>query len=73
MTPDNYTTPTLGIEEEYLLVDAETRALAARPPGEFMARCQDALGPKVMHEFLQSQVEIGTGVCRERSPMRGPS
>ena len=22
------------------------------------------LGPRVTHEFLQSQVEIGTGVCR---------
>ncbi len=55
---------TIGIEEEYLLVDAETRALAARPPSEFMARCKEILGGKVTHEFLQSQVEIGTGVCR---------
>lgn len=28
-----------------------------------MGRCQKRLGSKVMHEFLQSQVEIGTGVC----------
>ena len=55
---------TIGIEEEYLLVDAETRALAARPPSEFMASCKKILGKRVMHEFLQSQVEIGTGVCR---------
>jgi carboxylate-amine ligase len=53
----------IGIEEEYLLVDAETRALAARPPKEFMAKCKEILGDKVMHEFLQSQVEIGTKVC----------
>ncbi len=53
----------IGIEEEYLLVDAETRALAARPPKAFMSQCQELLGPKVMHEFLQSQVEIGTKVC----------
>jgi len=57
------TVPSLGIEEEYLLVDAETRSLAARPPKEFMIRCQEKLGDKVMHEFLQSQVEIGTTVC----------
>ena len=56
-------TLTIGIEEEYLLVDAQTRALAARPPREFMASCQDLLGPKVMHEFLQSQIEIGTNAC----------
>ncbi|GAB5376906.1 MAG: carboxylate-amine ligase [Acuticoccus sp.] len=54
---------TLGIEEEYLLIDPQTRALAARPPSAFMARCKEILGPKVTHEFLQSQVEVGTGVC----------
>ena len=53
----------LGIEEEYLLIDPETRALAARPPAAFMTRCKEILGPRVTHEFLQSQVEIGTGVC----------
>ncbi|SDL83583.1 carboxylate-amine ligase [Aliiruegeria lutimaris] len=53
----------IGIEEEYLLVDPETRALCARPPREFMVKCQNLLGPKVVHEFLQSQVEIGTNVC----------
>jgi carboxylate-amine ligase len=53
----------IGIEEEYLLIDPETRALAGRQPKGFMARCQEILGKRVMHEFLQSQVEIGTGVC----------
>ena len=54
---------TLGIEEEYLLVDPETRGLASRPPAGFMRRCEEALGPQVTHEFLQSQVEVGTSVC----------
>jgi glutamate---cysteine ligase / carboxylate-amine ligase len=54
----------IGIEEEYLLVDPETRSLANRPPPGFMAQCKEVLGEKVTHEFLQSQVEIGTGVCR---------
>lgn len=54
----------IGIEEEYLLVDADTRALCSRPPREFMVKCQEMLGPKVVHEFLQSQVEIGTSVCQ---------
>ena len=53
----------IGIEEEYLLVDPETRSLAVRQPAGFMDRCREVLGPKVTHEFLQSQVEIGTGVC----------
>ena len=55
---------TLGIEEEYLLVDPETRSLASRPPAGFMRRCEEVLGPRVTHEFLQSQVEVGTSVCR---------
>ncbi len=55
---------TIGIEEEYLLVDAETRSLAVRPPPAFMEHCKEILGDKVTHEFLRSQVEIGTGVCR---------
>ncbi len=57
-------TVSIGIEEEYLLIDPETRALAARQPPGFMARCKEILGGRVTHEFLQAQVEIGTGVCR---------
>ena len=53
----------IGIEEEYLLVDPDTRALANTQPPEFMARCKERLGGRVTHEFLQSQVEIGTSVC----------
>ena len=56
-------TISIGVEEEYLLVDAETSELAARPPKGFMDDCRSHLGPKVMHEYLQCQVEIGTGVC----------
>lgn len=54
---------TLGIEEEYLLVDPETRSLASRPPAGFMRRCEEILGGRVTHEFLQSQIEVGTSVC----------
>ena len=54
---------TLGIEEEYLLVDATTRDLARRAPPGFMQRCEAAIGPRVTHELLQSQVEVGTSVC----------
>lgn len=56
-------TLSIGIEEEYLLIDAQSHALASRPPPEFMKTCQSRLGPRVMHEFLKSQVEIGTGIC----------
>lgn len=54
---------TIGVEEEYLLVDRETRALATVPDA-MMQACKDALGDKVSPEFLQCQIEVGTGVCR---------
>jgi carboxylate-amine ligase len=54
---------TLGIEEEYLLVDPASRDLVAAPPPGFMERCQDRLGERVTHELLQAQVEVGTTVC----------
>jgi carboxylate-amine ligase len=61
---------TIGVEEEYLLVDPKTRDLTDRPPKGFMERCQAALGPQVTHEFLQSQVEVGTSVCRSVGEVR---
>ncbi len=54
---------TLGIEEEYLLVDLKSRDLVADPPHKFMKHCQDQLGGHVTPEFLRCQVEIGTPVC----------
>ena len=55
---------TIGIEEEYLLVDPETRDLVGDPPAEFMEECTAQLGDQVTPEFLRSQVEIGTPVCQ---------
>lgn len=52
----------LGIEEEYLLVDRDSLALAASPPG-LLEACQAEHGQKVSPEYLQCQIEIGTGVC----------
>ena len=56
---------TLGLEEEYLLVDPISRELMAAPPEQFMQRCQERLGERVTHEFLQAQVEVGTTVCQD--------
>ncbi|MGF1592715.1 MAG: carboxylate-amine ligase [Kiloniellaceae bacterium] len=54
---------TVGIEEEYLLVDRETRDLVVDPPDSLMARCEQELGERVAPEFLQSQIEVGTSKC----------
>lgn len=53
---------TIGIEEEYLLVDKETLALAEAPEA-MMVACGAALEGQFSPEFLQCQVEIGTKVC----------
>ena len=53
---------TIGIEEEYLLVDPETCALAPAPE-EMMAACAERLKDQVSPEFKACQVEIGTRVC----------
>jgi carboxylate-amine ligase len=55
---------TIGIEEEYLLVDKETRDLAKEPPAALLAKCQEALPGQISPEFLRSQIEVGTKVCR---------
>lgn len=53
---------TLGIEEEYLLVDRDSRALRAAPEG-MIAACAEALDGRVTPEFLACQAEVGTAVC----------
>ena len=56
---------TIGIEEEYLLVDIETRDLVSDPPPDLMEKCEAALPDGLVSpEFLQSQIEIGTPVCK---------
>jgi len=54
---------TIGIEEEYLLVDRHTRALASTPPQEMLDTCIERTNGLVQPEFLQAQIEIGTPVC----------
>lgn len=51
---------TVGIEEEYLLVDRETRDLVAEPNSSLWKGVREVLGPQVGPEFLKAQVEVGT-------------
>ena len=61
---------TIGIEEEYLLVNRQTRELAADPPEKLFQQCAKALPKMVTHEFLRAQIEIGTKVCRDLDEAR---
>jgi carboxylate-amine ligase len=54
---------TIGVEEEYLLVDMETRGLVADPPESLLSECEELLGGQVSNELLRSQIEVGTKVC----------
>lgn len=56
---------TLGIEEEYLLVDLETLDLAADPPAAMMKECRRRVqrNEQVSRELLRSQIEVGTRKC----------
>lgn len=51
---------TVGIEEEYLVVDRATRDLVESPASGFMDRCAELTVERSTAEYLQCQVEIGT-------------
>jgi glutamate---cysteine ligase / carboxylate-amine ligase len=54
---------TLGIEEEYFLVDRAARDVVTDPPDTMLAEYEALLGAQVSREFLRSQIEVGTRVC----------
>lgn len=60
---------TIGIEEEFLLVDRESRDLV-EAPARLMEDCAAELADQVSPEFLQCQIEVGTKVCRNTSEAR---
>jgi len=60
---------TIGIEEEYLLVDRDSLALAEAPEA-LMEACQEEIQGQVAPEFLKCQIEIGTKPCRDVAEAR---
>jgi len=54
---------TIGIEEEYQIIDPETRELTSYI-SEFLNEGAMVFRDQVKPEFLQSQVEVGSHVCR---------
>ncbi len=61
---------TIGIEEEYLLVDRHTGELANDPPPDLLERCGERSGGQISPEFLRCQVEVGTRVARTPAEAR---
>src|SRR5215475_9580252 len=54
---------TLGIEEEFQIVDPKTRELRSHV-AEFLDEGKMILGEQIKPEMIQSMVEVGTGICR---------
>ena len=64
-------TITLGLEEEFFLVNPETRDLITDPDPGLFAACERDSGPhKVVHELLRSQIETNTRVCDSLADLR---
>lgn len=53
---------TLGIEEEFQIVDPNTRELKSHV-SEILDEGKMLLGEKIKPEMIQSMIEVGTGVC----------
>lgn len=61
---------TIGIEEEYLLVERGSGNLAVEPPAAMLAECESLAGGQVNPEFLKCQIEVSTKVSRGIGELR---
>jgi glutamate---cysteine ligase / carboxylate-amine ligase len=60
---------TIGVEEEFLIVDGESRALRPRAE-ELMATARETLGDAVDQELHRSQLELKTPACASLAGVR---
>ena len=61
----------LGIEEEFFLVDPESRDLLAAPDVRIFEACETHGGPhKFVREFLRTQIESNSRVCESVADVR---
>ena len=62
---------TLGVEEEFFLVDPESRDLLVDPDLGIFEICEKNSGPhKVVRELLRTQIETNTRVCESVAGVR---
>jgi len=60
---------TIGVEEEYQIINPVTRELSSRVE-QVLPKAQKALGSEVQPEAQRSQIEIGTPICRTLADVR---
>ena len=62
---------TLGVEEEFFLVNPESRDLLSDPGSAILDTCVERCGPhKIVRELLRSQIETNTRVCTSVADVR---
>jgi glutamate---cysteine ligase / carboxylate-amine ligase len=61
---------TFGIEEEYFLVNTQTRALVSEPPKRMLDAYKAELRGQFSSEYQRSQIEVATAVCMTASDAR---
>lgn len=62
---------TLGVEEEFFIVDPATRGMLADPDPAIFDYCREHAGAhKVVPEMLRSQIETNTRVCESVQDLR---
>lgn len=60
---------TIGIEEEYQIIDPNTRGLLSYVQ-QLMNEGRVVLGEQIKQEFMQSQIEVGSHICRNITEAR---
>ena len=61
---------TMGVEEEYLLVERDTGALITKQPPGLLEKVANVRHGLVARELFDSQIEIGTDVCSNVKELR---
>ncbi|MFD2571831.1 carboxylate-amine ligase [Spirosoma soli] len=60
---------TIGVEEEYQIIDPQSRELRSRAQS-ILPKARAAVGKQVTQELYLSQIEIGTPICSTASQVR---
>ena len=60
----------MGVEEEYLLVDHESGELITEQPTGILEKVTELHHGLVARELFSSQLEIGTGICTDFKHLR---
>lgn len=60
---------TIGVEEEYQIIDPATRQLRSRA-AYVLSSAREAIGDEVQPELHLSQIETATPICRSLADVR---